>query len=104
MADVTYRVWFELDPPLPPWYWWLVEHRLTWPTQRMWLGKAERGVRQVAASQGMTLIGDPIGAVDIRDGLFVVHASAIASGPDDPGAPNDHGPVDIVDRRKGTSR
>lgn len=93
--DAFYRVWFELDPPLRRWFWWLVKRRLTWPSEGMWLRKAEDGVRLVAARQGMRLIGDPIGEAVERTGSIVVRASALATGPLDPAAPSEHGPGGI---------
>lgn len=81
----VYRMWCELEPEQPRWYWWLVEHRLTLPTKRMWLRLAEDGVRAQAAVDSVMLVGDPIGEAVHRDGRVVVRASALAIGPDDKG-------------------
>lgn len=93
--EALYRVWWELDPPLSRWFWWLTCHHLTWPTPGMWLGKAEKGVQQEAARRGATLVGDPLGEAIVRDGRVVIRASGIATAPFDPDAPVDSAPEGI---------
>lgn len=98
--DAFYRVWFELDP-LPGWLWWLVRRKLSWPTQGMWLRKAEGGVRQMARQRGLTLIGDPLAEAVKRGRQIVLRASALATGQPDPSDPIENGPVDLVDQEDG---
>lgn len=82
MSQAVYRVWYDIDPPLPRWYWWLVERRLTLPTRGMWMRKAEDGARQLVQECGMQPIGDPIGVAETRGRRVAVRASAFAIGPD----------------------
>lgn len=93
----VYRVWDELLPPMRPLTWWLIRHRLLGPGAGTWLRKAENGVRTLAAERGLTLIGDPLSGVIVRDRRVFVAATALAEGP--PGlAELEEEPVDIVDR------
>lgn len=93
-----YRVWDELVPPLPGWYWRLVRRGLAWPTEGMWLARAVRGVRREAARRGWTLIGDPVATAEEVGGRVIVRASCLATGPVDPAIAEEEGPADVVDR------
>jgi hypothetical protein len=96
-----YRVWDELVPPLPRWYWRLVCRGLGWPTKRMWQARAERGLRREVARRGWALIAGPLVTAEMVDGGVLLRASGLASGPADPTVPDEPGPADVVDRAEG---
>lgn len=98
-GERQYRVWVQLEKPLPRWYWWAVERGLSWPfTRARWMSDVEDATRREAAARGMTVLIDPVGHTEVRDGRVFILAEAIVTGPDSKATGADGDVVEVVSR------
>lgn len=96
-----YRLSSELSPPLPLWLWRGLPKRRGWPSQALWLRRAEQRVLWYAARTNVTPVGGTLAVAETRGKVVVISASLLGYGEPGRDVPRDNGPVDIVDQDRG---